>query len=140
MSNATEKQTEYAAAISSEWRKVITSEIDQIALRGDSSLAWYSDKLSAALVKFDQAIAQVGAVKIIEMKNSGVNPANFTSKRCGSDAQSTSGASASCVKIARAAPSRHPRGGPWGTVGRRRSSPDAGRVAFLRRCPACRVV
>ena len=81
MSNVTEKQSAYAAAISNEWRNDITGEIQQIALRGDATLAWYSEKLESALVKFDQAIAQVGAVKIIEMKNAGVNPAKAMVKQ-----------------------------------------------------------
>ena len=81
MSNGTEKQIAYANEITKEWRKAITGEIEQVALRGDSTLGWYAGKLDAALVKFDQAIAQVGAVKVIEMRNAGINPAKAMIKQ-----------------------------------------------------------
>ena len=81
MINSKENQIAYANEITKEWRKAITGEIERVALRADSTLGWYASKLDAALVKFDQAIAQVGAVKVILMKNAGINPAKAMIKQ-----------------------------------------------------------
>ena len=81
INGGTEKQIEFATSIANAWRKEITAEIEQVSMRNDESLAWYSEKLEAVLVKFDNAISQVGAVKIIEMKNAGINPAKAMVKQ-----------------------------------------------------------
>lgn len=81
INGGTEKQIAFATSIAAAWRNEITTEIEQVSARNDGSLAWYAEKLKAALVKFDQAIAQIGAVKIIEMKNAGVNPAKAMVKQ-----------------------------------------------------------
>ena len=81
ITGGTEKQIAFATSIATAWRNEITAEIEQVSARNDESLSWYAGKLEAALVKFDQAIAQVGAVKIIEMKNAGINPAKAMVKQ-----------------------------------------------------------
>ena len=81
INGGTEKQIAFATSIANAWRNEISAEIEQVSMRNDESLAWYAAKLEQALVKFDQAIAQVGAVKIIEMKNAGINPAKAMVKQ-----------------------------------------------------------